>query len=71
LGAWRLSWRAARQAARRGAVFAPALAVGVLGVLTYLTIHGLFDNLFVQHMQLQLALLLACVAVIQQTEATF
>lgn len=39
-----------------------ALATGVLGTWTYLTVHGLFDNLFVQHMQLQLALLLAVLA---------
>ena len=70
LGAWRLSWRTARRAARHGSVFASALPVGVLGVLTYLTVHGLFDNLFVQHMQLQLALLLACVAIIYRNEAT-
>jgi len=70
LGAWRLSWQTARRAARRGALFATGLPIGVLGALTYLTVHGLFDNLFVQHMQLQLALLLACVAVIQRNEAT-
>lgn len=39
-----------------------ALAIGVLGTWTYLTVHSLFDNLFVQHMQLQLALLLAALA---------
>ena len=70
LGAWRLSWRTVRRAARHGSVVASALPVGVLGVLTYLTVHGLFDNLFVQHMQLQLALLLACVAIIYRNEAT-
>lgn len=36
-----------------------ALALGVLGAWVYLTLHSLFDNLFVQHLQLQLALLLA------------
>jgi len=41
-----------------GAPYRPALAIGVLGTLTYLTVHSVFDNLFVQHMQLQLALLL-------------
>ncbi len=39
-----------------------ALAVGLLGTLVYLTVHSMFDNLFVQHMQLQLALLAAMVA---------
>jgi O-antigen ligase len=37
--------------------FRRALAIGLAGTWTYLTIHGIFDNLFVQHMQLQLALL--------------
>jgi putative inorganic carbon (hco3(-)) transporter len=50
----RLGW------ARRGWI--SALAIGVLGTWTYLTVHGMFDNLFVQHMQLQLALLLAALA---------
>jgi O-antigen ligase len=36
-----------------------ALAIGVFGVWVFLTIHSMFDNLFVQHMQLQLAALLA------------
>lgn len=40
-----------------------ALSIGVLGTWTYLTIHGQFDNLFVQHMQLQLALLLAALTI--------
>ncbi|MCX7671135.1 MAG: O-antigen ligase family protein, partial [Anaerolineae bacterium] len=56
IGMWWLAWRRARTAGRARA----ALAFGVLGTLAYLTIHNLFDNLFVQHMQLQLALLLAC-----------
>jgi len=39
-----------------------ALAVGLLGTWSYLTVHNMFDNLFVSHIQLQLALLLAAVA---------
>ena len=35
-----------------------ALAFGLLGTLAYLSLHSLFDNLFVQHTQLQLALIL-------------
>lgn len=71
LAAWRLTWQVGRRAAARGDRFAAALALGVMGSLTYLTVHGLFDNLFVQHMQLQLALMLACVAVTDRSEATF
>ncbi len=36
-----------------------AYAVGILGTWVCVTIHGVFDNLFVQHMQLNLALLWA------------
>jgi O-antigen ligase len=39
-----------------------SLALGLLGTVVYLTLHNLFDNLFVQHLQLQLALLLGAVA---------
>jgi O-antigen ligase len=35
-----------------------ALGIGLLGTWAYLSVHSMFDNLFVQHMQLQLALLL-------------
>lgn len=56
-----VAWLTARRGrARQGWI--SALTIGVLGTWTYLTVHGLFDNLFVQHMQLQLALLLAAVS---------
>ena len=51
--AW-LGWRGATNADS----YASALGVGILGVWAYLSVHSMFDNLFVQHMQLQLALLL-------------
>ena len=50
--AWRAGWNGA-------GCWDAALSLGVLGAWVYLTIHSLFDNLFVQHLQLQLALLLA------------
>jgi O-antigen ligase len=39
-----------------------SLALGLLGTVAYLTVHNLFDNIFVQHLQLQLALLMGAVA---------
>jgi putative inorganic carbon (hco3(-)) transporter len=39
-----------------------SLALGLLGTVAYLTVHNLFDNVFVQYLQLQLALLLGAVA---------
>lgn len=59
-----LMWRIAAKNRGHEAV----LAIGVVGTLIYLSIHGLFDNLFVQHMQLQLALLLGCVVAYGRTE---
>lgn len=49
--------------ARRARDYSQAIGLGVLGAWVYLTIHSLFDNLFVQHLQLQLALLLAALAI--------
>lgn len=60
LGFWlALAWTLSRCVWRGCQSWEKALAVGLVGTWTYLTIHNLFDNLFVGHMQLQLALLLA------------
>jgi len=55
LSLFRYALRAAQDPA--ASAYRRALAIGLVGSLTYLTVHGLFDNLFVQHLQLQLALL--------------
>ena len=52
-----VAWLAGR-AATSGDAYAAALGIGILGAWAYLGVHSLFDNLFVQHSQLQLALLL-------------
>ena len=65
LGALRFTWRSAEHL--QG--YPAALAIGVFGTLVYLTVHNLFDNLFVQHIQLQLALLLGGVASLNMTKA--
>ncbi len=54
-----LAWTLSRCVWRGCQGWDKALAVGLVGTWMYLTIHNLFDNLFVGHMQLQLALLLA------------
>ncbi len=59
LGLARVAWRAGWNA---NDPWHAALALGVLGAWVYLTVHNLFDNLFVQHLQLQMALLLAALA---------
>lgn len=56
-----------QQARYGGRSWGTALAVGLVGTWTYLTIHSLFDNLFVAHLQLQLALLLAVLFAMQRS----
>ncbi len=65
LGVGREAWRGARR--RRG--YTAALALGLLGTWSYLTVHNQFDNLFVQHLQLQLALLLGVLMAFIRTGA--
>lgn len=49
-----VTWRATRQATG----WYWGVALGVLGVLTHLSVHNLFDNLYVHAMYLQIAILL-------------
>ncbi len=55
-------WQAVRSAAS-GDRFAAAVGAGVLGALVHATVHNLFDNLWVQHIYLTLALLLGLLPV--------
>lgn len=55
---WSVALVAAWQAARRSTGWEWGLALGVLGVLAHLSVHNVFDNLYVHGMYLQLALLL-------------
>lgn len=56
-------WRQARRAAP--ASWERALLVGVLGVVAHLSVHHLFDNLYVQGIQLHIALWLGAAAALQ------
>lgn len=49
-----VTWRATRQATG----WYWGVALGILGVLTHLSVHNLFDNLYVHAMYLQVAILL-------------
>jgi O-antigen ligase len=68
---WLAAFRLTARSTRRHDGYEAALAAGVFGTLTYLTVHGLFDYLFVQHMQLQLALLLGSISALEMREAAF
>jgi len=61
------TWGAVR-ATRRRAFMARGLLIGVLGVLTALAVHNLFDNLYVHAMGVHLALLLGVVSVLSNQE---
>lgn len=55
---------------RRGTGWPRALAIGVLGALTHLSVHNLVDNLYVQHMILILALLMGSSAIVNAPDLT-
>ena len=63
-----VAWQAGR-AITSADGYTSALGIGILGAWAYLSVHGLFDNLFVQHMQLQLALLLGILIALAGTTA--
>ena len=56
---WSLALLAAWRAVRRANGWSFGLALGVLGVLVHLSVHNVFDNLYVHAMYLQVAILLA------------
>jgi putative inorganic carbon (HCO3(-)) transporter len=59
--AWGMALIVAVRRVQTCAGYARAVAAGVLGVLVHVSVHNLFDNLFVQRMYLHLALLLALI----------
>lgn len=59
--AWGAALIVAARRVRTATGYAKAVAAGVLGVLVHVSVHNLFDNLFVQRMYLHLALLLALI----------
>lgn len=61
---WAASLWQALRAAAAGDRYVAAVGAGVLGALTHATVHNVFDNLWVQHVYLYLALLLGLLAVL-------
>lgn len=68
LGAYFLLWAAcfwqAWRAVRGTTGYVQAVATGILGVVTHLTVHNFFDNLYVHGMYMHIAILLALLYVI-------
>ncbi len=56
-------WRHFQQAAQRQASWHAAVALGVLGVISHVSVHNIFDNLFVQGIYLQMGLWLALLSI--------
>lgn len=60
---WGTAWLMAWRAARRISGWDWGISLGVLGVVTHLAVHNLFDNLFVHGIYLHLGLLLAMLSI--------
>jgi O-antigen ligase len=58
VGAWR--------AVRRYSGWSLAASLGILGVVIHLSVHNLFDNLFVHSMYLQLGVLLGLIPILMR-----
>ena len=54
------AWLMRRRRQTASNAWANAYALGLLGMLAHLTVHNIFDNLFVQGIYLHLGILLAC-----------
>jgi O-antigen ligase len=66
---WSLAAEAAWRACRRYRGWHGGLALGILGVLVYLSVHNVFDNLFVHGIYLQVAILLGLVSYLRRGAA--
>ena len=59
---WSVAFVLAWRAIRRGSGWELGVALGVLGVVVHLSVHNLFDNLYVHGMYLHLAILLGLIS---------
>jgi putative inorganic carbon (HCO3(-)) transporter len=66
---WGAAFWQAVQAIRRTSGWERGVAIGVLGMLTHLSIHNFFDNLFVHNMYAHIAILLALLPVLTNVAA--
>ncbi len=66
--AWRVAHRSTAASSEGGVpAYWRAVALGGLGVLVHLSVHSLFDNLYVHSMNVQLGLILGLLAIGQKT----
>jgi len=74
LAAYLVLWGAAFWQAFRAIQFAQGywrgVAVGILGVLTHLSVHNFFDNLYVHNMYLHVAILLGLLVVVVKSQTS-
>jgi O-antigen ligase len=67
LALWGAAFLQSWKAARRARNWSWGVALGVLGVIVHLSVHNVFDNLFVHAMYLQVAILLGLIAFQKRT----
>jgi hypothetical protein len=60
---WAAAWLFAWRVTSRTSGWYWGISLGVLGVVTHLAVHSLFDNLFVHGMYLHLGVLLAILSI--------
>jgi putative inorganic carbon (HCO3(-)) transporter len=65
---WAMAFALAWRAVRRGSGWELGMALGVLGVVTHLSVHNVFDNLYVHGIYLHLAILLGLISRLPRTK---
>ncbi len=64
LAFWLMIWRLTWQIRNHPDIFARSIAIGLLGCWTYIAVHSLFDNLYVNNLFLHIGVLFAILAIL-------
>ena len=64
LAFWLMIWGLTWQIRNHPDIFARSIAIGLLGCWTYIAVHSLFDNLYVNNLFLHIGLLLGILAIL-------
>lgn len=64
LAFWLMIWRLTWQIRNHPDIFARSIAIGLLGCWTYIAVHSLFDNLYVNNLFLHIGVLFGILAIL-------